>query len=70
MAAHRRSNRLRVGDRARSKVTRRVGTIRGMPTVDGRRQYDLAYDERPQDAHLATPAKYGARLPRELLERA
>jgi hypothetical protein len=68
MAAHRRSNRLRLGDRARSKITRRVGTIWGMPTVHGRRQYDLSYDEQPQDAYLATPAQYGARLARELLE--
>jgi hypothetical protein len=68
MAPRTRLNRLRIGDRARSKVTRRIGTIRRMPTVHGRRQYDLSYDEQPQDAYLATPAKYGARLPRELLE--
>jgi hypothetical protein len=39
-----------------------------MPTVDGRRHYDLVYDERPQDAYLGTTARLGAELPRELVE--
>ena len=41
---------------------------RRMPTVNGRRHYDLVYDERPQDAYLATTARLGAQLPRELVE--
>jgi hypothetical protein len=29
----------------------------------------LSYDEQPQDTYLTTPARDGAQLPRELVER-
>ena len=61
---------LRQGDRARSKLNRRVGTIDAVER-DGRRlRYGLHYDEQPQDRWLATPERDGASLPPDLLERA
>jgi hypothetical protein len=59
---------LRVGDRARSKTTRRVGRIDEVTRVRGRRYYGLTYDEAPQDRYLATTARYGGRFPRDLIE--
>jgi len=60
---------LRLGDRARSKLNRRVGTIDAVER-DGRRlRYGLHYDEQPQDHWIATPEHDGASLPAELLER-
>ncbi len=61
---------LKVGDRARSKLNRRVGAIDAVEQ-DGRRvQYGLHYDEEPQDHFIATPGHDGASLPPDLLERA
>ena len=61
---------LRLGDRARSKLNRRVGTIDAVER-DGRRlRYGLHYDEQPQDHWIATPERDGASLLAELLERA
>jgi len=70
MPARRRHTVLKIGDRARSKTSRRVGTITGMPRVNGHRAYNLAYDELPQDRYIGTSARLGTQLPRELIERA
>ncbi len=62
---------LRLGDRARSKLNRRVGTIDAVEEVRGRpRRYGLHYDEEPQDHWIATPERDGASLPPDLIERA
>jgi len=58
-----------MGDRARDKRTRRVGTIEGIKEVNGRPEYDLSYDEQPQDQYITTPARDGAHLPSDLVER-
>jgi hypothetical protein len=63
-----RSESLKVGDRARDKANRRVGQVEDIIRVDGRRQYVISYDEAPQDQFLTTPAKDGARRPKELVE--
>ena len=68
MATRRRSHPLKVGDRARSKTTRRVGRIDQVTRIEGHRHYVLSYDAAPQDQFLATPAKYGGRFPHELVE--
>ena len=60
---------LTTGDRARDKRTRRVGTIEDVKDVNGHQELALSYDELPQDAYLTTPARDGAQLPRELVER-
>lgn len=61
---------LRLGDRARNKLNRRVGTIDAVEEARGRsRRYGLHYDEEPQDHFIATPEHDGASLPPELLER-
>ena len=68
MASRKRRAPLQVGDRARSKLNRRVGTIDAVDR-DGRRvQYGLHYDEEPQDHFIATPGHDGASLPPELIE--
>ncbi|MDP8921767.1 MAG: hypothetical protein M3O34_02695 [Chloroflexota bacterium] len=61
---------LTLGDRARSKLNRRVGTVDAVEDVGGRTQYGLHYDEEPQDHFIATPEHDGASLPPELIERA
>ena len=70
MPRTKRDARLRLGDRARSKLNRRVGTIDAVERVGSRLQYGLHYDEEPQDHWIATPEHDGASLPPELLERA
>ncbi len=61
---------LRLGDRARSKLNRRVGTVDAVEQDGGRVQYGLHYDEEPQDHFIATPGHDGASLPSDLIERA
>ncbi len=62
---------LKLGDRARSKLNRRVGTIDAVEEAGGRPQrYGLHYDEQPQDHWIATPGHDGASLPPDLIERA
>ncbi len=61
---------LQLGDRARSKLNRRAGTVDAVDTIDGRRQYGLHYDEAPQDQYLTMAGHDGAQLPPELIERA
>lgn len=65
----RRRSTLRIGDRARSKLNRRVGTIDAVDRINGRRVYGLHYDEQPQDRYLGMVGHDGAQLPPELVER-
>ena len=69
MPARKRQAPLKLGDRARSKLNRRVGTVDAVDKLDGRRQYGLHYDEAPQDEFLTTAGRDGAQLPPELIER-
>jgi hypothetical protein len=69
MPTRKRSAALKLGERARSKVNRRIGTV---DAVDGDRQhrlYGLHYDEAPQDRYLTRAGHEGAQLPPELIER-
>ena len=69
MPSRKRQASLKLGDRARNKLNRRVGTIDAVEQ-DGRRvQYGLHYDEEPQDHFIATPGHDGASLPPDLIER-
>ena len=70
MPSRKRPGSLTLGDRARSKVNRRVGTIDAVERVGDHLQYGLHYDEEPQDDWIATPEHDGASLPAELIERA
>ena len=70
MPARERQQPLKLGDRARSKLNRRVGTIDAVEELGDRPQYGLHYDEAPQDGHLTTAGHDGAQLPPELIERA
>jgi hypothetical protein len=69
MSRRTREQQLRVGDRARSKLNRRVGMIDAVDRVRGRRLYGLHYDEAPQDKYLTQADHDGAQLPPELIER-
>ena len=60
---------LKVGDRARSKLNRRIGTVDAIDKISDRRMYGLHYDEAPQDGHLTMAGHDGAQLPPELIER-
>jgi hypothetical protein len=60
---------LKLGDRARSKLNRRVGTVDAVDDAGGKQQYGLHYDELPQDGHLPQADRDGAQLPAELIER-
>jgi hypothetical protein len=70
MRARRQQRTLKVGERARSKLNQRVGTVDAVDKVDGRRVYGLHYDEKPQDPYITTAGHDGAQLPPELIERA
>jgi hypothetical protein len=69
MPARRGERSLKLGDRARNKLNRRVGTVDAVETVRGRRRYGLHYDEKPQDQYITTAGHDGAQLPPELIER-
>ena len=69
MSSTRRQGQLKLGDRARSKLNRRVGTIDAVDRIDDRRVYGLHYDDAPQDEFLTTAGHDGAQLPPELIER-
>ena len=60
---------LKIGDRARSKLNRRVGTIDALDSINGQRFYGLHYDEAPQDKYLTQADRDGTQLPPELIER-
>jgi hypothetical protein len=70
MAPKKRQSALQIGDRARSKLNRRIGTIDAVDKIDGQRRYGLHYDEAPQDRYLTQAGRDGAQLPPELIERA
>ena len=70
MARRKRDAPLTLGDRARSKLNRRVGVIDAVEQVGECVQYGLHYDEEPQDHFIATPGHDGASLPPNLVERA
>jgi hypothetical protein len=69
MTARKRQAALKVGDRARSKLNRRVGLVDAVEKIDGQQHYGLHYDEAPQDRYLTTPGHDGAQLREELIER-
>jgi hypothetical protein len=69
MPARTRQETLRIGDRARSKLNRRVGTVDAVERTRGQRRYGLHYDEAPQDRYLGMVGRDGAQLPPELIER-
>ena len=60
---------LKLGDRARNRLNRRVGVVDAVDRDGGRVQYGLHYDEEPQDHWIATPEHDGAALPPECIER-
>jgi hypothetical protein len=70
MPERKRQRPLTVGDRARSKLNLRIGTIDAVDKLDNRVYYGLHYDEAPQDMYLAMAGHDGAQLPPELIERA
>jgi hypothetical protein len=69
MRARKRQRPLQVGDRARNKLNRRIGTVDAVDQAGDRRQYGLHYDEAPQDRYLGMVWRDGAQLPPELIER-
>jgi hypothetical protein len=69
MTARKRCVALNLGDRARDKLNRRVGTVDAVEMVDARRRYGMHYDEAPQDGYLTMAGHDGAQLPPELIER-
>jgi len=69
MPARKHQRPLQVGDRARNKLNRRVGTVDAVDQAGDRRQYGLHYDEAPQDRYLGMVGRDGAQLPPELIER-
>ena len=70
MPARKRQRPLGLGDRARSKLNGRVGTIDAVEREGAHLRYGLHYDEEPQDHWIATPEHDGASLPPDLIERA
>jgi hypothetical protein len=69
MPTRKRQPPLKLGDRARNKANRRVGTIDAVEEVGGDIQYGLSYDEEPQDHLISTPEHDGASLPAAMIER-
>jgi hypothetical protein len=69
MPSRKRQAPLKLGDRARNKGNRRVGTIDAVEEVGGDIQYGLSYDEEPQDHFISTPEHDGASLPAAMIER-
>jgi hypothetical protein len=69
MRSRQRQSTIKLGERARSKLNQRVGTVDAVDKVDGHRLYGLHYDEAPQDQYLTTAGHDGAQLPPELIER-
>jgi hypothetical protein len=58
-----------VGERVRAKTTGRVGEVTKVERDGVRDRLTVSYDEQPQDGFLTTPARDGAELPRELVDR-
>ena len=68
MPRKKRETPLIVGDRARNKLNRRVGTVDVVEGTDGHTTYGLHYDEEPQDHWIAAPQRDGASLASALIE--
>ena len=66
---HRRQQQISVGERVRAKTTGRVGEVTNVEHDGVRDRLTVSYDEQPQDGFLTTPARDGAELPRELVDR-
>ncbi len=72
MATRKRQQRRRpieVGDRVRAKTTGRAGEVTNVEHDGTRDQVTVSYDHEPQDEYLTTPAREGADLPPELVDR-
>ena len=72
MAARERKQRnrpLAVGDRVRAKTTGRAGEVTNVEHDGTHDQVTVSYDHQPQDEYLTTPARDGAELPSELVDR-
>ena len=72
MATRKRTQRNRpiaVGDRVRAKTTGRAGEVTNVEHDGTRDQVTVSYDHEPQDEYLTTPARDGAELPAELIDR-
>ncbi len=72
MAANKRQRPKRpiaVGDRVRAKTTGRAGEVTNVEHDGTHDQITVSYDHKPQDEYLTTPARDGAELPSELVDR-
>ena len=72
MAARKRQQKNRpieVGDRVRAKTTGRAGEVTNVEHDGTHDQITVSYDHKPQDEYLTTPARDGAELPSELVDR-
>lgn len=72
MAARKRQKRdapIEVGERVRAKTTGRFGEVVHVEQDAARPHITVSYDEQPQDGYLTTPAREGAELPPELVDR-
>ena len=69
MPRKKRETPLGLGDRARNKLNRRVGTVDAVEGADGHATYGMHYDEEPQDHWIAAPQRDGDSLPSALIER-
>jgi len=58
-----------VGDRVRAKTTGRTGEVTDVQHDGTRDHVTVSYDQEPQDGYLTTPARDGAELPGELVDR-
>ena len=61
---------LKLGDRARNRLNKRVGTVDAVDGDGEHLHYGLSYDPEPQDPRITTPDHDGASLPPDLIERA
>jgi len=64
-----RNSPLTVGDRVRAKTTGRTGEITHVHGDGTHDHVTVSYDGQPQDDYLTMPARDGAELPRELVDR-
>ncbi len=60
---------IEVGDRVRAKTTGRAGEVTNVEHDGTRDQVTVSYDHEPQDEYLTTPARDGAELPGDLVDR-
>lgn len=60
---------IEVGDRVRAKTTGRAGEVTNVEHDGTHDRVTVSYDHEPQDEYLTTPARDGAELPTELIDR-